>query len=374
MWDLIFWAWLVAAVILCVLYKAGEEWLGLGKAGGVTFVILAALFIAVFHSIAGFSMNLVVELFFGGICAIIAGVILSEKRKKKLAKQKQYEQFEIRIIRNDLPMPASSQMASFIEDFRSTRQPSPQQWEYLQMLRKTDAGMETQPLDANHFKDMQAAWIYYSRTGILSPERKRIFGDQPLSEKQFFSPLADRTDEREVVSYADEFKKGVKNLSVQISDKWYEQPRFAQGIAKLVDESVPLSDEVLYPLMLESCDRSIDLSTFWMREDVAKVCGVLRPKMVHVLSLPMNWNQEKEWLGIEAFQIALLPMMQQGKLLKSEDVFPVLYKIYTEALLKDFTRQSEKHNFVLLWHGLNAVGKAVGKNASFLNYPKYIIE
>ena len=161
----------------------------------------------------------------------------------------------------------------------------------------------------------------------------------------------------------------------KINEKWCEQPKFAKGFAKMVDESVPISEETLYPLMLESYDRSVPFEKSWMRDDVNDVFSVLYPKMIHILSqILMDRKEEKEWLEIEAFQLRLFPMIQEGKIVKSEELFPILYEVYTEVLLKDYNTQSSRHDFVRLWRGLNAVGKAVGKSASFLNYPKYIIE
>lgn len=377
MWGMIIGAWWLAFGILYFIYKVGEELLGLGKGGGCVFTIVTMVFIALLVSLTEDFALVGAILLLVGFVSLIAAVILSEKGKKKAEEERQLEQPEIQIIRNTLPMPTASQMASFIEEIRSGSivDLSPQQREYFRMLGRADAGMETQRLDASHFKDMQAAWIYYSKTGIRSHERRRLFGNQNLAYKQYFEPVFDCPDEQRVISYAEEFKKGVENLSAKINEKWCEQPKFAKGFAKMVDESVPISEETLYPLMLESYDRSVPFEKSWMRDDVNDVFSVLYPKMIHILSqILMDRKEEKEWLEIEAFQLRLFPMIQEGKIVKSEELFPILYEVYTEVLLKDYNTQSSRHDFVRLWRGLNAVGKAVGKNASFLNYPKYIIE
>ena len=366
--------WVVLGV-LYVVYKIGEEELNLGKLGGIGCVFFVVLFVTLFATIANFSEELAAALVLAGLLSIPIWVLVSSKRAKRLQREKQEELFEIQVIRNDLPMPTRSQMEKFIDDIRYAEEPSKQQLEYREMLRKAEANIATTPLDTNHFKDMQAAWIYYSNNGTNSPERRRIFGEQDLSSKTYFDPSVDRSNQTKTVSHIDIFKEAISSLPVTISSKWCDQPSFARKLFRLIDKSVPLTEETVYPLMLESCIRSSDWTLRWMQDEVNAMRIALLPKMIHVLSqTAISMKEMKEWLEVEAFQLCCLQAIQEKRFFKNEDLFPVLLKIYNDLLKKEFSHQPQKHNFVALWNGLNSVGKAVGKESSFFDYPKYIIE
>ena len=366
--------WIVLGV-LYIVYKIGEEKLNLGKSGGIGCVFFAVLFITLFATIANFSEELAGALILAGIFSIPIWALVSSRREKRLQQEKQKELFEIRIIRNGLPMPTHSQMAKFIEDIHEAEEPSKQQLEYREMLRKAEANMPTTPLDANHFKDMQAAWIYYSNNDTHSPERRRIFGEQDLSSKTFFDPSIDRSKQAKTVSHIEIFSEATSNLRTRISLKWCDQPAFARKLFRMIDKSIPLTEETLYPLMLESCVRSSDWTLRWMQDEVNAVRIALLPKMMYVLSqTAISMKETKEWLEVEAFQLYCIQAILEKQFIKNEDLFPVLLKIYDDLLEKEFSHQPQKRNFVALWNGLNSAGKAVGKEGSFFDYPKYTIK
>ena len=88
----------------------------------------------------------------------------------------------------------------------------------------------------------------------------------------------------------------------------------------------------------------------------------------------MNVKQREEWLKVTDLRLACLPAVQTKHIMTNEEAFPILLNAYNKLLDTEFGSASPKYNFTLLWHGLNAVGKAAGKDVSFLNYPKYIVE
>lgn len=180
--------WIVAGVAY-LLYKFGSEELKGGFLGGVGFVALVAAVIAAFVSVYDLSEALPGFLILMGFVGVIVFVIVANIRQLKPKKLPgTSDDFEIRIIQNDLPMPTDSQMKSFINDIRYTTNPSQLQLEYREMLRRADANLPTVPLGVSHFKYMQAAWIYYSNSDAHTKERERIFGNQDLSKKTFFDP------------------------------------------------------------------------------------------------------------------------------------------------------------------------------------------
>lgn len=366
--------WVVLGV-LYVVYKIGEEEFNLGKLGGIGCVFFVVFFVTLFATIANFSEELAGILAFVGVFSIPIWAFASNKQAKKRQQARQEELFEIRIIRNDLPMPTLSQMTEFIDDILYTEEPSQQQLEYRVMLRKAEANTTTPPLDANHFRDMQAAWIYYSKNGIHSQERKRIFGDRELSEMKFFELSANNSEESEVISYTEVFRKAVEQLAVKIKLQWLNQPKFFRKVRGMIDKSIPLTEETLYPIMLESYNKSSDWTLHWMQDDVIAVRVSLLPKIVHVLAqIPMARKEQDEWLKVEEFQVTCLPAIREKRNLSSEEIFPALLKTYNGLLDKDFACQPQKYNFVALWNGLNSVGKAIGKEGSFFDYPKYIFK
>lgn len=364
----IFW---VILGVLYIVYKLGEEKSGAGKAGGLGCVLVFVLFFALFVSIIEYSMDFAVLLFCVGILGFVVYVVAAGIRQVKTDDIKKKEQFEIGIIQGDLPLPTQSQMDEFIEDILSTKDPSPLQMEYRQMYRKARANITTETLDANHFLYMQAAWIYYSRTGADSPERRRIFGHQYLPSKTYFDPSVNRSEEPKIVNYTEAFEGATEKLSVKISPQWMEQPRFFENVASMVDKSTPLTEETLYPLMLKFRVNAQQWEFLWMDDEIRAVRSALYPKVSYVASpLPMRNPQVEEWLKVDAFFVVCLTAVREKRSLTSEEIFPKMLRLYNSLVKEKFT--SGKYDFTLLWHGLDAVGRSIGMGGSFFDYPRFL--
>lgn len=363
--------WIILG-FLYIVYKFGEEKSGAGKGGGFGCVVVLVLSFYLLSVASEYSAELTAVLFLVLVLVVLpAWAILSDKYEKYKLHEKQEEQFEIRIIRCDLPLPTQSQMEEFIDDILSTKDPSPLQMEYRQMYRKARANITTETLDANHFLYMQAAWIYYSRTGADSPERRRIFGHQYLPSKTYFDPSVNRSEEPKTVNYTEAFEGATEKLTVKISPQWMEQPRFFENVASMVDKSTPLTEETLYPLMLKFRVNAQQWEFLWMDDEIRAVRSALYPKVSYVTSpLPMRNLQVEEWLKVDAFFVVCLTAVREKRSLTSEEIFPKMLRLYNSLVKEKFT--SGKYDFTLLWHGLDAVGRSIGMGGSFFDYPRFL--
>lgn len=378
--------WIIFGICY-ILYKIGEEELDGGIMGGVLailipIVIFAAtygagvLFTDIFGEIDG---GIILSFTIIGIL-IVLGIIAhkNDSRMKKESERCKAEQEEIRKIRETLPEPTRSQMESFLYYIQTREEPSQQQQIYQDLLRDAESKEFVWPLDTTRFKDMQSAWVYYFKTESsnsvntpFSRERVRIFGNQEIASQTFFDPSVDRSNELVSGYSTDLFTKLIARLPTKISSSWCNRPKFAKKVFKMIEDSVSLTEETLYPLMLESYNSSIG----WMDSETDAVWATLYPKVVYVLAMTsMNVKQREEWLKVTDLRLACLPAVQTKHIMTNEEVFPILLNVYNKLLDTEFGSASPKYSFTLLWHGLNAVGKAAGKDVSFLNYPKYIVE
>lgn len=384
--------WIVVGV-LYIIYKFGEEELDLGKSGGIGCIFAVVTVFLIVYCFAVFCTevtrndaeatllvwSIIAVLLIGGFLCYLSSSAQKEERRRET----QEEETAILAINETLPLPTCSQMAQFINEIRTIEKPSEQQQIYRRFLQEADADKRTYPLDAARFKDMQAAWIFCSKNDSKSSRRKYEFGDQDLSEKAYFDPSIDRS--REPTTGWDEksFYMLVKQIPLNLKENWCCQPRFARKVFGMMEESETISAESLYPIMLEcyqhpaSCETETDaaLAKVRMRDDLTSVWLSLIPKVIHVLSqVPLSRDEEQEWLKIEDFQAICLPAVSEQRFVKPEELFPEMLKIYNALLSTEFSRQPQKYSFVALWHGLDSVGKAIGKEGSFFDYPKYIVE
>lgn len=378
--------WIIFGICY-ILYKIGEEELDGGIVGGVLAILIpiailiatygaGVLFTDIFGEIDG---GIILSFTIIGIL-IVLGIIahINDSKMKKESERCKAEQEEIRKIRETLPEPTRSQMKRFLYYIQTIEEPSQQQQIYQDLLRDAESKEFVWPLDATRFKDMQSAWVYYFKTESsnsantpFSRERVRIFGNQEIASQTFFDPSVDRSNELVSGYSTDLFTKLVARLPTKISSSWCNRPKFAKKVFKMIEDSVSLTEETLYPLMLESYNSSIG----WMDSETDAVWATLYPKVVYVLAMTsMNVKQREEWLKVTDLRLACLPAVQTKHIMTNEEVFPILLNVYNKLLDTEFGSASPKYSFTLLWHGLNAVGKAAGKDVSFLNYPKYIVE
>lgn len=368
--------WVIIGIVY-IIYKLGED--SGGKSGGLTVLAIAIgifSYIGVVGWIGSASENSTDAVVFAYImlfapffvCAAFA--YYKDKKAKKEQIQVNIEKERISAIRTKLPMPTRQQMQDFISYIRSVNNPSMQQKIYRDLIQKADGNECTWPLDTVYFKDMQAAWIYYSREGFYSSDKEWIFGDHDLSEMQFFNPDIPRSDADLPVGSSETFSNLTSRLPVKISSGWCNRPAFAREAFRMIEDGIELTELNLYPLMLQNCDNSHNFETNWMRKEVIGVWASLYPKMVYVTApTAINRKEREEWLKVEKFQLICIPAIQEKRFLENEELFPAMLDIYNELVEKEFYLR--KRNFVLLWYGLNEVGKAVGKDASFMDYPKY---
>lgn len=123
-------------------------------------------------------------------CVSVVAIVHLRKESRNKATQ---EESAIQNILKDLPMPTVSQFERFIRDLRYECFPSKLQEEYRARLFDSDLGkMDVEPLGADDFLYMQAAWIYYSKADSNSSLRKYIFGEHGFRDKRFFDPSNDR--------------------------------------------------------------------------------------------------------------------------------------------------------------------------------------
>lgn len=378
--------WIIFGICY-ILYKIGEEELDGGIVGGVLAILIpiailiatygaGVLFTDIFGEIDG---GIILSFTIIGIL-IVLGIIahINDSKMKKESERCNAEQEEIRKIRETLPEPTRSQMKRFLYYIQTIEEPSQQQQIYQDLLRDAESKEFVWPLDATCFKDMQSAWVYYFKTESsnsantpFSRERVRIFGNQEIASQTFFDPSVDRSNELVSGYSTDLFTKLAARLPTKISSSWCNRPKFAKKVFKMIEDSVSLTEETLYPLMLESYNSSIG----WMDSETDAVWATLYPKVVYVLAMTsMNVKQREEWLKVTDLRLACLPAVQTKHIMTNEEVFPILLNVYNKLLDTEFGSASPKYSFTLLWHGLNAVGKAAGKDVSFLNYPKYIVE
>lgn len=378
--------WIIFGICY-ILYKIGEEELDGGIVGGVLAILIpiailiatygaGVLFTDIFGEIDG---GIILSFTIIGIL-IVLGIIahINDSKMKKESERCKAEQEEIRKIRETLPEPTRSQMKRFLYYIQTIEEPSQQQQIYQDLLRDTESKEFVWPLDTTRFKDMQSAWVYYFKTESsnsantpFSRERVRIFGNQEIASQTFFDPSVDRSNELVSGYSTDLFTKLIARLPTKISSSWCNRPKFAKKVFKMIEDSVSLTEETLYPLMLESYNSSIG----WMDSETDAVWATLYPKVVYVLAMTsMNVKQREEWLKVTDLRLACLPAVQTKHIMTNEEVFPILLNVYNKLLDTEFGSASPKYSFTLLWHGLNAVGKAAGKDVSFLNYPKYIVE
>lgn len=384
--------WIVLGV-LYVIYKFGEEELSLGKSGGIgcVFAIIAGFLllggfagicIAVTDNDAEASL-----LAWGIIIPILAAWILychkSSAQKEREQEQWHRELSECADISKTLPLPTRSQMAQFIDEIRNTEEPSEQQQIYRRMLQDADSNMQTPPIDAMRFKDMQAAWIYYSQNDSKSSQRKHEFGEQNLAAKLYFDPAIDRTGEPVTGRDMATFWELVKRIPLELKENWCLQPMFARKVFGMIEESIPISAETLYPVMLEAyrhpatteSEISFSHSMTQMECDLEKTWNSLIFKRSYVLAqVSIPQKEAQEWQKVEEFRLAIIPAIQEKQALTNEALFPVMLRIYNSLLEEDYLNNPRKYDFERLWHGLNSVGKAVGKEGSFFDYPRYVIE
>lgn len=376
---------------LYVVYKFGEEALDLGGLGGIGCIFSVVMFVFVLYCLAVFSTEitrnateatfLAWSIIIVLLIVVLGGYCGSSARKEEEQKEVREEEAAILAIIETLPSPTCSQMEQFINEIRTIEEPSEQQQIYRQFLQEADANIKTYPLDATRFKDMQAAWILYSKNDSKSSMRMHEFGEQDLSKKTYFDPSVDRSEEPVTGWDEKSFHMIVKQIPLKLKENWCCQPRFARKIFGMIENSETISAESLYPIMLEcykypaSCDTETDaaLTKVRMKDDLTTVWLSLIPKVIHALSqIPFSGDEKQEWLKIENFRVICLPIVSEQRFLKPEGLFPEMLKIYNNLLNTEFSRQPQKYSFVTLWHGLNSVGKAVGKEDSFFDYPKFI--
>ncbi len=300
----------------------------------------------------------------------------NEARKREQDALRDEEKKKINHIMTTLPMPTVSQMQSFIQDLKDSHPRSAEQEKLFERLNMYAVGEESKTVDADDFKKIQAAWVYYSEQGASNSElRQRLFGEQNIAEKRYFDPSVPRGDEPSYTRNYKALEDELRKVGTKISGGWCLYPKFAKQAFKILESGRGFSEETLYPLMLASYVHPKDWLMHWMQDDLLAVRIALIPKMMHTLSqTSMSYKEKMEWLKIEAFQLACLPVIREKRFWKNEDLFSVLLEIYNDLLAKEFSPQASKYSFVMLWYGLNGVGRAVGKEGSFFDYPKYLIQ
>lgn len=300
----------------------------------------------------------------------------AERRKQAIAQQEKIQEIEKR-----LPLPTVIQMQEFVRNIVDIYYHSPRQQELYDRICKFEAGEKSLTVDAEDFRRFQAVWIYYQscydpNTSGGTDLQRQFFGERNLNAMSYFRPSLPRSSHPLYARNYVALQAKLKGIPTQIKDEWCSVPKFARKAFDMLEENVEFKEETIYPIMLSACNRfSTDWSSFWMREDLNTVWSALYPKAIYILSRTSMSSREKaEWLRVEPFQLACLRAVRQKHFLKDEELYMTLLGMYIDLVSREFVGSRSRYNFPTLWHGLNAVGKAVGKNASFLNYPKYIIE
>ena len=199
----------------------------------------------------------------------------------------------------------------------------------------------------------------------------------------YFDPTIDRAGEPVTGCDTKAFWNLVKQIPVEFKQDWCRQPMFARKVFRMIEDSVPVTAEILYPIMLESYEHpaliestiSADHMKQDMSSDLAQLWDFLAPKRAYVLAaISMRQDERNEWEKVKEFRLEILRAIQNKRAMTNSELFPVILEIYNKLLEEDSIKHSQKYKFATLWYGLNNVGKAIGKEGLLFDYPKYSVD
>lgn len=268
----------IAGGILYIFYKFGEEVFE-SKVGGIGCVSVAIVTVAIIAMIADALDGSAAEEYVAIAISIsfLCGLPIWIWRSNKKEKREHKELLEIVDIRKGLEMPTHDQLQQFIDYLRNGNGLSCQQEEYKERIQNADKGLPAEPVDAECFVEMQAAWIFYSRPENSKSSRIRhIFGHNKLSEMRFFDPTIPRIGRRAVPTTV--VMSAVNGVSPGLDHRWSQYPKFVSEVSRIIENGESLTKLALYQIMSELWRVTPkNASLWWMNCDIIG----MRTAMIH---------------------------------------------------------------------------------------------